>query len=65
MLEYSTKDADGKTTDSFKVTKFGEPTDADFTPPATPSSVSVPPGYTVPSITYPPGYTGPTIPGPG
>jgi outer membrane lipoprotein-sorting protein len=62
LLEYSTKDADGKTTDSFKVTKFEEPSDSDFEPPATPSTG---PDFTVPSITYPPGYTGPTIPGPG
>jgi hypothetical protein len=60
LLAYTTEDADGKTTDSFKVTKFEEPSDSDFTPPATPSSL--PTDY--PSISYPSGYTGPTIPGP-
>jgi hypothetical protein len=64
LLEASTKDADGKTTNSFTVTKFEEPSDSDFTPPATPSSISIP-SYSIPTITYPPGYTGPTIPGNG
>jgi len=67
LLKYELKDADGKTTSSYTVTKFEQPTDADFTPPATPKprvSVSVP-KVSIPTITYPPGYTGPTIPGNG
>ncbi len=67
LLSFSTTDANGKTTDSFTVTKFSEPTAADFTPPATPEtvpSVSIP-NVSIPTITYPPGYTGPTIPGGG
>lgn len=45
LLEISGTDASGKDATSLTVTKFEEPTDSDFTPPATPSSV---PGYTVP-----------------
>ena len=59
LLEAVTTDADGKNTTEFTVTKFEEPSDSDFTPPATASTISVPPGYTVPSI---PSYT---IPGGG
>jgi hypothetical protein len=51
LLEISAKDKE-----TFKVTKFEEPSDSDFEPPATPE--------TIPSISYPSGYTGPTIPGP-
>lgn len=39
LLESSTTDESGTTTDSFKVTKFETPTDADFTPPTTPASL--------------------------
>lgn len=56
LLEISAETS-GKKEVSFKVTKFEEPSDSDFEPPATPD--------TLPGITYPPGYTGPTIPAPG
>ena len=42
LLESSTKDQSGTTTNSFTVTKFEEPSDSDFTPPATPSSYTIP-----------------------
>ena len=45
LLLFTTKDADGKTSSSFTVTKYEEPSDSDFTPPATPGSV---PSYTIP-----------------
>jgi len=45
LLEISSTDASGTHDTSFNVTKFEEPTDSDFTPPATPSSA---PGYTIP-----------------
>jgi len=45
LLEISSTDASGTHDTSFNVTKFEEPTDSDFTPPATPSSA---PGYTTP-----------------
>jgi hypothetical protein len=62
LLELSAKSASGKQESSFTVTKFEEPSDSDFTPPATPETI---PSVSIPTITYPPGYTGPTIPGNG
>ena len=56
LLEISARSASGKDLVSLKVTKYEEPSDSDFTPPAPPD--------TVPDISYPSGYTGPTIPGP-
>ena len=45
LLESSTTDEGGTTTNSFKVTKFEEPSDSDFTPPAT---AQTSPSYTIP-----------------
>ena len=52
-LELSGTDESGEATTTIKVTKFGEPSDSDFTPPATPStipSISLPAGITLPSL---------------
>jgi hypothetical protein len=61
LLSFATVDADGKTTDSFTVTEYGEPSDSDFTPPATPESISIP-SISLPSVSLPAGVT---IPGNG
>jgi hypothetical protein len=55
LLEATATDASGTNTSIFQVTKYEEPSASDFTPPATPSSVSLPSGYTVPSYTIPGG----------
>ncbi len=47
LLEISAKSASGKEETSLTVTKFEEPSDSDFTPPATPDTS---PGYTIPTI---------------
>ena len=39
LLEISAKDPSGKELTSFTVTKFEEPSDSDFTPPATPGTI--------------------------
>ncbi len=62
-LEISGTDDSGKETSSLIVTKFEIPTDAEFTPPATPGTT---PSFTIPSsITVPGGgtITIPSIPG--
>jgi hypothetical protein len=59
LLELSAKSSSGKQEASFLVTKFEEPSDSDFTPPATPETI---PSVSIPTITYPPGYNGPTVP---
>ena len=45
LLLFTTKDADGKTSSSFTGDEVRRPSDSDFTPPATPSSI---PSYTIP-----------------
>jgi len=45
LLEATTTDASGKETKAFEVTKYEEPSDSDFTPPATHGST---PSYTIP-----------------
>jgi hypothetical protein len=64
-LEISGTDDSGKESNSLVVTKFETPSDSEFTPPATPSTL---PNLTIPSsITVPGGGTInlPTIPGGG
>lgn len=56
LLRFSSADESGKDRTEFEVTKFEEPADSEFEPPAepsTPSSISLPPGYTVPTIPGP------------
>ena len=47
-LEVAGTDDSGKQTTSLLVTKFETPSASDFTPPATPSTISLPDGITVP-----------------
>ena len=47
-LEVSGTDDSGKQTTSILVTKFEEPSDSDFTPPATPTKLTLPAGITIP-----------------
>jgi len=62
LLEISGVDASGKSASVIEVTKYEEPSDSDFTPPATPKTI---PSYSIPSVSLPPGVTMPTIPGGG
>ena len=59
LLEISGTDASGKSSSLIEVTKFEEPSDSDFTPPATPKTI---PSYSIPSVSLPSGVT---IPGGG
>ena len=51
LLEISGTDDAGAKSETFVATKYEEPSDSDFTPPATPQtipSVSLPAGITIP-----------------
>jgi hypothetical protein len=64
LMEIAREDENGTKSTDFEVTKFDEPSDSDFTPPATPTTgpdISIPTSISLPDgITLPPGIT---IPG--